>query len=95
MMIDSFRKITAERDKTTENKEDVILFLDFLDREANVGQLAMLLSDAIGLRDMLAKSIEKGKVLCNPGAVHRRLELFYPLAEKLPAEVSREICREE
>ena len=44
-----------------ENREDVILFLDYLDREGQVGQLSMLLSDAIGLRDMLVKEIEKAK----------------------------------
>ena len=31
MMVDHFHKITAERDKSEENREDVILFLDFLD----------------------------------------------------------------
>ena len=82
MMVDSFRKITAERDRAKENKEDVILFLDFLDREANVGQLSMLLSDAIGLRDRLVKSIEEAKPLCDPGEVYRRLEICYPLVKE-------------
>ena len=82
MMVDHFHKITAERDKSEENREDVILFLDFLDREENVGQLAMLLSDAIGLRDILGKEIEKAKPLCDPGQVHRRLELLYPLVKE-------------
>lgn len=82
MMIDYFQKITVERDKSTENREDVILFLDFLDREANVGQISMLLSDAIGLRDMLAKSIEEAKPLCCRGEVYRRLEICYPLVKE-------------
>ena len=80
MMIDRFHRIVAERDNSEENREDVILFLDFFDREENVGQVAMLLSDAMGLRDMLVKEIDKAKLLCDPGAVHRRLELLYPLA---------------
>lgn len=81
-MIDHFQGITAEKDKMTDNKEGVVLFLDYYNDEGQRAQLMMLLSDAIGLRDMLVEEVEKAKLLCDPGQVHRRLELHYPLAEK-------------